>query len=496
MSMKLNDVNGDASVAAFGFRATSASLKPVHLAQVMFSHTLETVRSPEDLFAFAEKPSRTPSSELGQNLKDLFESSQGLTDGQMDNLRHSMRQVLANDNALYASQRGSAPTCTSDWFIIDAAAGVTAGRFLYTLLNRASGGVEDRLEEQLRDHHDAISLLFRPLAKDADESAATMKPWTEPELGPAFEDGLIATDFVDGYATLSQHLKSNNGSSGLNYPRDLRRVVKYACVAFYLYMANRHQELRDAENDRDRLPIVLNYTGDTENPVADASLDCARTAHSEVQRATRLGVKEILDREGYRSYSEDEIYEGLENREFLEVNRNSEEKRNEDYETFEAIFSADPAGDTFEKLVNAVSDAIHHSSSRFNTYTPQSTAQTFGWRSGLLKPRGNRANKRRFRPDPEILESILLSVIEPEESMALGELCDELRTRYGIIIGGTENDREHLAAWDIHLGASGTESDPLNNRNYEGFKQAVVDLGFAQEYADGVTIVSTTSKHE
>lgn len=496
MGMKLNDVNGDASVAAFGFKATSASLKPVHLAQVMFSHTLETVRSPEDLFAFAEKPSRTPSSELDPQLKGLFESSQGLTDEQLDNLRHSMRQVLANDNALYASQRGSAPTCTSGWFIINAAAGVTAGRFLYTLLNRASGGVEQKLEEQLRDHHDAISLLFRPLAKDADESAATMKPWTEPELGPAFGDGTVANEFVGGYTVLSEHLKSNNGTTSLNYPRDLRRVVKYGCVAFYLYMVNRHQEINDIANDRGRLPIVLNYTGDTENPVANASLECARTAHSEIQRATRLGVREVLDRDGYRAYSEDEIYKQLENRELLQVTRKSEEKRDEDYETFEAIYSADPASDIFERLVNAVSDAIHHSSSRFNTYTPQTTAQTFGWRAGLLKPRGNRANKRRFRPDPEILESILLSVIEPGESMSLGELCEELRTRYGIIVGGTEHDRENLAAWDIHLGASGTESDPLNNRNYEGFKQAVVDLGFAQEYADGVTIVSAPFKHE
>lgn len=493
--MKLNDINGDASVAAFGFRATSASLKPVHLTQVMFSHTLETVRSPEDLFAFAEKPSRTPSSELDPQLKDLFESPQGITDERMDNLRQSMRQVLANDNALYASQRGSAPTCTSDWFIIDAAAGVTAGRFLYTLLNRASEGIEQKIEEQLRDHHDAISLLFRPLAKNADESAATMKPWSEPKLGPAFDDDTVATEFENGYTVLSQHLKSNNGSASLNYPRDLRRVVKYGCVAFYLYMANRHQEVNDNENGRGRLPIVLNYTGDTDNPVADASLDCARTAHSEIQRATRLGVREILDRDGYRAYSEDEIYDQLEDRDFLEVSRKSEEKRDEDYETFEAIYNADPASDTFEKLANTVSDAIHHSSSRFNTYTPQTTAKTFGWRSGLLKPRGNRANKRRFRPDPEILESILLSVIEPGESMSLGELCEELRSRYGIIVGGTEHDRKHLAVWDIHLGASGTESDPLNNRNYEGFKQAVVDLGFAQEYADGVTIVST-SKNE
>lgn len=494
MSIKLNNVNGDASTAAFGFKATSASLKPVHLAQVMFSHTLETVHSPDDLFTFSEKPSRTPSSGPDPHLKELFESSQGLTDERMDNLRQSMRKVLENDNALFASQRGSAPTCTSDWFVIDAAAGVTSGRFLYTLLDRAEGGVEEKLEEQLRDHHDAISLLFRPLAKDADESAATMKPWDNPELGPAFGDGRIATEFVDGYTTLSQHLKTNNGAAGLNYPRDLRRVVKYGCVAFYLYMINRYQEVSDEGGEKGRLPIVLNYTGDKDNPVADASLDCSRTAHAEVQRATRLGVKTVLDRRGYRDYSEDEIIQLLDDREFLELNRKSEEKIDEDYETFEAIYQADPADDTFEKLVNAVSDVIHHSSSRFDTYTPQTTAQTFAWRSGILKPRGNRANKRRYRSDPEILEAILLSILQPGESMSLGEVCEELRERYGIIVGGTEQDREHLAAWDIHLGASATERDPLNNRNYEGFKQAVVDLGYAQEYADGVTIASAPTQ--
>lgn len=490
MPLRLNDVNGDASIAAFGFRATSRSLKPVHLAQVMFGHTLDTVRSLDDLFAFCEKPGRTPSNDLDQELNDLFESAEGMTDERMDNLRHSMRQVLANDNALFASQRGSAPTCTSDWFVINPTAGVTAGRFLYTLLDRAEGGVEQKLEEQLRDHHDAISLLFRPLTKDAEVDSATTKTWEEPELGDAFRDGNIANEFVAGYTTLSQHLKSNNGTGGLNYPRDLRRVVKYGCFAFYLYLINRYQELRDGGGDMGRLPLVLNYTGGTENPVADASLDCVRTAHSEVQRANRLGVEAELDRRGYRAYSEEDIFEQIENRELLEVNRQSEDKETEDYETFKDIYQADPANETFDKLANAVSDAIHHSSSRFDTYTPQATAQTFGWRSGILKPRGNRANKRRYRPDPEILESVLLSIIEPGGSMSLGELCEELRTRYGIIAGGTEQDRDHLAKWDIHLGASTTESDPLNNRNYEGFKQAVVDLGYAQEYADGVTIVS------
>jgi len=136
-----------------------------------------------------------------------------------------------------------------------------------------------------------------------------------------------------------------------------------------------------------------------------------------------------------------------------------------------------------------VNDAIHQS--RYKTYTPVDTIQTYGWRAGILKPRGNRANKRRISPDPEILESIVLSVVEPDEQIPLQDLCQRLRQRYGIIVGGTESDREHLDQWDISVGASTVESDPLSNRNYEGFKLAVIDLGFAQEYADGVTIVST-----
>lgn len=224
-----------------------------------------------------------------------------------------------------------------------------------------------------------------------------------------------------------------------------------------------------------------------------ASLESFRVVGSETQLATRLGVKHVLDRDGYKSYDEDDVFREIENQNFLELNRNKQDKIDQDYEKFEQVFRAsrDPEQDTtFHRLVDAVSNVIHDFSNRFDTYTPQSTAQTYAWRAGLLKPRGNRANKRRFRPDPEMLEPILLSVVEPGESMSLQELSEELRHRYGIIVGGTEQDRSHLAEWDIRLGASASESDPLNNQNYEGFKNAVSDLGYAEEYADGVTIVS------
>ncbi len=81
--------------------------------------------------------------------------------------------------------------------------------------------------------------------------------------------------------------------------------------------------------------------------------------------------------------------------------------------------------------------------------------------------------------------------MEPGERIALRKLCQRLRQRYGIIVGGTNQDRDHLEEWDIAVGASRTEADPLSNRNFEEFKQVTINLGFGREYADGVTIVST-----
>ena len=490
MGMKLNDINGEASERVFGFKATSRSIKPVHLAQTIFAHSLGHVYSSEDLFEFLEKPSKTPSEELDDELIDLFESNVGSVDEEyLDELRWSMRLVLANDNALYSTETGSAPTSTSERLVIRPSVGVTPGRYIYTLMDKSSGDVEDRVVEQLTDRHDAVSVLFRPLIEDAEKGSYTTKTVSEPEMGEMFGDGSISTEFVEGYSVLGRHLKKAK-KGYLNYPRDLRRVVKYGCFAMYAYLINRHNEIRAEDKRQNHVPLLFDYTKNEDNPVADASLDCVRVAHSEVQLASRVGIRDVLDTKGYRSYDRQEIDRQIEEKELLDLKRKSQSKIDEDYEKFREILESDTSGDTFEKLVNTVSDAIHHSSSRFKTYTPQMTVQTFGWRMGLLKPRGNRANKRRFRPDPEILEVIILSVMEPGETASLGGLAERLREKYGIIVGGTEHDREHLSEWGVQIGASSRKSDPLNNENYDGFKNAVASIGLADEYADGVTIVS------
>lgn len=499
--MKLNKINTDASEAAFGFKATSRSLKPVHLSQVIFSNVLGSTHKSEDLFNFVERPGKKPSSELDKKYHDLFESSRDLSNEQMDNLRYRMRKVVNNDNALYASSpRYSAMTSMSDWFVAYRRIGVTPSQFIYTVLDESDSDINQRLSDQLQDHHDALSLLFRPLVKGGQKDNITVSPWQEPVLGDALATGKIAENFIEGFENLSKQLKNSNVNHSPNYARDLRRTIKFGGFLLYVYMSNRHNEIRQKRSKSEPVPLVLNYTGSRNNPVADASLESFRVAGSEIQLATRLGVKHVLDIRGYKDYSEADIFREIENHNLLELNRRNDNKIAQDYEKFEQVFRAShnpEQNSTFYRLVDTVSNVIHDFSNRFDTYTPQSTAQTFAWRAGILKPRGNRANKRRYRPDPEMLEPIILSVIEPGEKMSLQDLSERLRKRYGIIVGGTEQDRGHLAEWNIRLGASASESDPLKNQNYEGFKQAIASLGYAEEYADGVTIVSThREKHE
>jgi len=290
---------------------------------------------------------------------------------------------------------------------------------------------------------------------------------------------------------LDTHIRHTRSVAG-SYPHDLERVVRFSSFAFYLYLVNRNQEVRDVDRSY-RLPLLLDFT-DSSGAIRSASIENANLAHSEVENAVRRGVRTKLENIGWEGLDDDEVQKRFENRELIGLNRSSEDKIETEYTTLESMYDVDPSTGTFDKLVNVMSDAIHDST--FNTYPPRNTAETFGWRIGLLEPRGNRANRRWLRPDPELLEPIVLSVMEPGSGnrITLPEFCGRLRSQYGIIVGGTREDRPQLDEWGITIGSDPDSGDPLNE-NYRAFEDVLVELGYAEKYADGVTLVEVNT-HE
>jgi hypothetical protein len=493
----LKKLTSRAGKNVFGFKANSRSLRPIHFTHPLFSHCLGyNYDYDAGLLDFWDKPSKRAAADLDDAYTELFEGQGIVSEERIDRVRRYMRLVLDNDDVLYNNTVHNAPTCTSDWLVTKVVDAVSVGRFLYELICRAGSTLEDKIVDQLQDHHDGISLLFRPLidvgaTKNKD---VTVRRWDGPEMDDAnaFETEGVASNLVAGFDRLNTHIRSPRRVAG-SYPHDLERIIKFSSFAFYLYLINRNSEVRSDTGHKYRVPMLLDYTS-SDGAINDASIQNANIAHSEVENATRYGVRAELESIGWKGLGDAEVQERFEAQDLIGLNRTDDAKIDAEYTTLRSMYEVAPSPDTFDKLVNVMSDAIHDST--FNTYPPRNTAQTFGWRIGLLKPRGNRANQRWFQPDPELLECIVLSLIEPgsENRITLPKFCERLRNQYGIIVGGNREDRAHLKDWGITIGTDPDSSNPLR-QNYEAFQDILVDLGYATKYADGVTLVEV-NKHE
>lgn len=492
---ELRTINNRSSEIVFGFRPTSRSIKPVHLANVVASRCLGEARNiDKDVLHLLARPSDISMEELDEDIVSLFETERELTAEKLARVRRQMRNVVNNDDTVYKNPKITGPTFTSDYLVTDpqimgGEMTRSTGRFVYELIRHTNGQLEEKIVRQLRDHHDGISLLVRPLIENTDSELQEVEysSWDGPEIGgDPFERGHISPTLVEGFQTLGKHIKESKGKIN-NFPRDLERIVRFGCFSFYLYMVNRNQELGDADKGS-RVPILFNYL-ERESPVGQASISCVNNAHSEVENASRRGITEYLNRSGLRAHEDGWITERLDDMRLIDVHREERgDKLERDYKTLRTLYDATPEDSMFESFATAINNAIHLS--QFQAYPPRNTVQTFGWRSGIVRP-GKGAKNRWYEPDPEIIETLVMSVIGPNDAgMSLGDFLAELRERYGIIVGGSGQDRELLEKWGIQIGTSTEATDLLSGSNKEEFEQHLVNLGFAQEYADGVTIVS------
>jgi hypothetical protein len=321
--------------------------------------------------------------------------------------------------------------------------------------------------------------MFRPFTMDAEKDEITPSTLSDPVLEPLMNEDYISDNLQEGYRTLGKHLEDSRDKKSL---KQLRLIVKFSSFSIYSYIINRNNEIRDDGEDP-FVPILFNYA--ESDVIEEASVNTRGKAFSEVVNGTRKGIRYELDRIGAKALSEDDVKDIVES-DKLETGR-SGEKHGDAKDVFWKSFESEDSGSTFDNLVNTI-DNVNHVS-LFKTYTPRNTVQTFGKNSGLLKPRGNAAKNRYYQPDVEIIEALVKSLVEPEETVPINEFLNLMIDNYGILVGGTDREKDILRDWNISMGNTNKRSTPLR-RNFEAFKQVLVDLGYATEYADDVTMVS------
>ncbi len=105
-----------------------------------------------------------------------------------------------------------------------------------------------------------------------------------------------------------------------------------------------------------------------------------------------------------------------------------------------------------------------------------------GTHAGLLYPPTNLHVNKRFVVSQDMLEMIMRSCVEPDETLVSVELKERLWKRFGIVIGGDETDMEKIQSTGSIISA---DTDALRS-NFSLFSKTLEAINFADIMADGI----------
>lgn len=109
----------------------------------------------------------------------------------------------------------------------------------------------------------------------------------------------------------------------------------------------------------------------------------------------------------------------------------------------------------------------------------------FSERSGWAQPRSGTAQKY-FRPQPDTMRVLLMSVIEDGEICTIDEVAERLASRWHLFFGLLPSDHAVLR----NHGYSPLDEDADLRANREAFKNLAISLGLAWEPSDGLVLFS------
>lgn len=476
-----------------GYRATSSSTKPVHVANGLFRATLGMAYDPRLLNRVVNRWARRRTEE--RHTSDAILADAPAPFGVfadtprrhlLDGLRDLLRDVLNADGAVYDKNENCSYTLTSQHLVTPDHNDRGTGLFLYTLLATDLGGgpspALEVLARLLADDSDEIAVMTLPLLDDTeghpahrsyDEVPASLAIVRDRRSGLRFASP-VTGHLRDGFDALGRFLASDGGKL-----QNLRRIVTFATLALYLHLVG--SAARDEQDDTPegarRPPLLLDLVQEGWTPVGAASYATYLLAAKSVDHLTERGIATALTLVHSR-WTQQRVDDFVADLTLSGRARDQERKRRN---VLDACRSYAAGGATIlDALVLALADLAHEEL----TATPFDFARAIGVRSGLLAPRGNRAVKKRYAPSAEVIEVLLASVLGAGEEVDLATLAARWWDRYRILVGARSSDAAELAAFSI----TDASAEDLG-RNADALRDLLLALGYARSYADGVTVI-------
>lgn len=465
-----------------GFSPNTASVKPVHIANGMFRAIIGRTFDTEFLNQFVFWQKNNGEVPRGHELEAIFDNLKDnnridtaeIKKDDIKRLRVLLKDILNADSGVYMHRdRMESYSAGYQGFLSEDRIAQDGGEFIAEWLKVRNSPLLDYVRQKLITDDDAITYLCTPLLGEPlktvpnslNSNLSCIYHYDKLPLAPMnLWQGLTRSAEI-----LSTHL--------FNHPNKLfglRLTTLFASFVLIRHLSCLESYYVPGADDN-IIPFLLDFSDDSKEPVARASLMSYTLVCQSIsrfygwafaERLKQITTPEQLPNEPLPTYR----------------NKKLSPEASEIWQL--ALQDIQQSRDPYIVGGQALYDAMAQDAQA----NPIIYLRQLGHRSGLMWPPVNTQPSKRFVVQQDILEMLIRGVVKPGESVNLSTLLDRLWENYGIVIGGRALDEERLLIRGIYQ----ADSTALKE-NQRRFAERLSGLDFAHMLADGVLQVTLES---
>lgn len=357
------------------------------------------------------------------------------------------------------------------------------GDFIFEILAKQLDGkrspVISLLQEALSNDSDDLTKLIKPiLTAPSDKEKRSIHGIQYPEDSEIRWDN-CKERLRNGFDRLADNIIATGENR--NSLLVMRRIINFALFSTFIYLTQGDA----AAYGGSKPPILLDSGADLES-IKKASEQSYTLAKKTVEDFFISSIDMILGEE-ILSDTADECRRWIDSMVFSSVNREESIRR-----AVKNYFDSFVDEDRSPRLALSRALQIALYTFEYKNNSPSAFCRVLGVRCGLIGPRGNRANIKRYLINSFTLETITLGALSKEEledGIELKELGEKLISAYNILIGAdAETEYNLLAAYNIAQATPGDLRGDLSI-NSQAIANTYISLGMGKRYADGVTLI-------
>ncbi len=391
-------------IAELGYRPTSSSIKPVHIANGLGRAAVAEHYDPKLLNHALVRWAKRGSEER-HSTEDFVADAQARLGAfgdaeqrmKLNELRGLLRDVLGADDAVFNKNEYTSYSLTHRTHLTRDSNDRHTGEFIFRLLAADLGSGPSPalklLRELLSDDSDEITSIAWPLTVGEAPTVCEIDPKERPgSLVMRSQDGRptfrspIVRELRAAFDRLAQFEKARGSKL-----QSLRRIVMLASVAIYLHLVHRVLDLGDGRTYKTRRrPMLLDFTYGGWTPTALASHGTYTLAVKSIEEMMVLGIRAALEQE-YAQWTKRRFAQLVETMTFQGSPARQEQKRKQLLDVFNS-YAAEA------NILDAAAFAIVDGLVEEMSGTPIDFARSLGVRSDswrLRQPCGQEALRTR-----------------------------------------------------------------------------------------------------